>query len=197
MVSETFKGYHAWSNRDSIVIMSRPGIAVNISSSDSAIGAAAGALADEFALKAGKIVKTAYGEGRILGAKNNQLWYCCDGAEQSAWYWRSGELKELLEAGTIKFDVEPSAAALAAAAYLQVGSASPTKADSVPEALSLEAFSEGLRDSSWTRSDDENICRVINALANKYDIDPLRISANDIELHIVKAGLLPGKSSVA
>ena len=32
-------------------------------------------------------------------ARCNQLWYCYEGGEQSAWYWRTDELQDLCDAG--------------------------------------------------------------------------------------------------
>lgn len=199
LIENTFRGYKAWCNRDSIVITSRPGISVSISTGSEAIERAAGALAKTFDLKAGKIVKTAYGEGCILGGRLNQLWYSYEGAENSAWYWRTDELSTLLELGTIKFDVEPSAAAQATASHHQQNS-SPADADSITAcapALEYSAFREGLLHTQWSRADDEVICRAVNSLASKHDMDPLRISAADVEKHLVLTGLLPGKSSAA
>ena len=60
--------------------------------------------------------------------------------------------------------------------------------------MSQEAFCAGLREIVWTRTEDEAICRAVNALANKYDIDPLRISAANIEQHIASAEVLPNKT---
>jgi hypothetical protein len=191
LVEQMFQGYSSWTDREKVVILTRPGISVQICTSDAAIARVAGPLAEQFSLTAGKVVRTAYGEGKILGARHNQLWYSYNGGEQSAWYWRGDELKDLIDFAIVGFDVEEGEVAVA------TRRASVSSACAPPPVLTYEDFRAGISDAQWSRADDELITRTVNSIASKYDYDPQRIPASVVEAQLVMTGILPGKSSAA
>jgi len=60
-----------------------------------------------------------YGVGKILGARNEQVWYQMQGGDSSssnceAWYWLREELDALLGTGIVTFDTESAAASTGA-----------------------------------------------------------------------------------
>jgi hypothetical protein len=99
LVYNMFEAHRAWSDTATCVITTRPGIKISISTGQLAVEKAAGKLASSLDIRVGKTVKTQYGPGKVLGARCNQLWYCYEGGEQSAWYWRTDELQDLCDAG--------------------------------------------------------------------------------------------------
>jgi hypothetical protein len=157
-------------------------------------------------------VQTQYGPGKLLGARNNQLWYCFEGSEQSAWYWRFGELRQLVQEGVIKFISEVEAAPEAAegkdastagsskslVAAAAVAAAVGGKEGGTDEVLSYAQFRRGLLGAQWTQAEDERLCRAVNGLNTKLDLDPHRIPSSVIEQHLFAPGqLFPGKPLAA
>ena len=65
--------------------------------------------------------------------------------------------------------------------------------------MSRDEFVDGIQPSrAWTAEDDAIICRLVNYIANKYDMDPYRIAAASIKEHISSRddSLLQGRADM-
>ena len=201
-----YSAYKIWRRSDVIPIKSRPGIVVHINTSKEAIATAVGSdIADKYQLVANMRIHTQYGDGTLLGAKDYQLWYSYDlnsGGDNNNWYWRKSEIVELLDSGVISFS---SSNDNTVAAKDSAESSSPTSASSALEAknevttvpLSEEDFKLGLCGSPWSLAEDQQVCLLVNSLAHKKDIDPVRISAADVENVIARHSLFASSRSPA
>eukprot|EP01038_Epipyxis_sp_PR26KG_P005374 gene5374-7452_t len=191
LVANIYEGYKKWRNSEQITIKSRPGIEVVIETSQSALINAVGSqLVEMFNLKVGKIIRTQYGPGRILGARKNQLWYSYESGENNAWYWKGKEqLEELINFGFIGLNEEDSDQA-------NVEDNNQIITISKENNLEFNEFNDRLNSNKWIMSDDEKICDVINCISFKYDLDPLRVSVADINKYIISAASLPDKNTL-
>ena len=196
--------YTLWRQSDIIPIKSRPGILVYISTSKAAIANAAGpAIASSFNLTANIPIRTQYGNGVLLGARGAQLWYSYDlnnGSDSNNWYWNKSEIPELLGNGTISFNStstagenEGTTTAIATATASTTTSVEP---DTAIAQLSESDFRNGLCGGSpWTVEEDKLICQLVNSLTLKKDIDPLRVSTEDIEHVLSQHPLFKSRTS--
>jgi len=199
LVHNMYEAHRAWSDTATCVITTRPGIKISISTGQLAVEKAAGKLASSLDIRVGKTVKTQYGPGKVLGARCNQLWYCYEGGEQSAWYWRTDELQDLCDAGHIKFEAttdEETTPGTDEAPGVVAGNMIGLLDQ---HEMSRDEFVDGMIQPSraWTAEDDAIICRLVNYIANKYDMDPYRIPAASIKEHISsRDGLLQGRADM-
>ena len=198
--------YTLWRQSDIIPIKSRPGILVYISTSKAAIANAVGQdIAGSLNLTANLPIRTQYGSGVLLGARGAQVWYSYDlnnGSDSNNWYWNKSEISDLLASGTISFtssttttgETENTATATAATtATITTGSA---ESEAVIAQLSELDFRNGLCGGSpWTLEEDRLICQLVNSLTLKKDIDPLRVSSEDIEHVLSQHPLFKSRTS--
>ena len=160
-----------------------------------------------------------YGTGRVVGARNEQVWYQMTGGEAGlagAWYWLRAELLELLNAQAVEFDnlTSPAqavpGAAIAPAIAGDVGtgsSASPgSNSPSSPHhrrqvrAVPYSAFCKLLLPSTaqggpWTLAEDALLCQAVNSYADAAGVDPLRIHPERLEEHRIAVRLLPHRTA--
>ena len=190
LVSRLYDAYVRWRNHDLTIVTSRPGIAVGIDSRVTAIHRAA-PLAVELCptLQAGTRVRTPYGPGKVVGAKEDQLWYVLDSEDNGAWYWTSEQFGDLLSMGVAGFDLGedvPTALPL---------NRETSASEGLPK-MTLEDFEASLHGTTrpWSLAEDEQLAEMVNAYSNKKDCDPLRITALDFELYRTRNGVLLERS---
>lgn len=192
LVSKLYDAYVRWRNHDMTIVTSRAGIAVGIDSRSDAIQRAA-PMAVELCptLRAGTRIRTPYGTGKIVGAKEDQLWYILDSEDNGAWYWTSEQFSDLLSMGAAGFDLEDSDV------FRTKLARETSESESLPK-MSIAEFQTSLRGCKkpWTFAEDEMITHMVNVYADKKDYDPLRITALDFELYRTRNGVLLERSCV-
>jgi len=62
--------------------------------------------------------------------------------------------------------------------------------------MSRDEFIDGIQSRAWTQEEDAIICRLVNYIANKYDMDPFRIASASIQEHISSQDLLHGRADI-
>jgi hypothetical protein len=190
LVTRLYDAYVRWRNHDTKIVTSRPGIAVGIDSREDAIHRAA-PMAVEIcpSLQAGTRIRTPYGTGKIVGAREDQLWYVLDSEDNGAWYWTSEQFSDLLSMGAAGFDLEESDVRPGRLAR------ETSESEGLPK-MSLADFKASLRGKKkpWSFGEDEMLTHMVNVYADKKDCDPLRITALDFELYRTRNGVLLERS---
>ena len=200
-VHRMHSAYTLWRQSDVIPIKSRPGIVVYISTSKAAIANAVGEdITNSFNLKANSPIRTQYGSGVLLGARGAQLWYSYDlnnGSDSNNWYYTKNEIPDLLSSGTISLhgtNAEENEQIMTANSI--VTASTESESESAIEQLPESVFRSGLCGGSpWTLEEDKLICQLVNSLTLKKDIDPLRVSAEDIENVLSQHPLFKSRTS--
>jgi hypothetical protein len=153
------------------VIKSRPGIEVIIDTKDSV-------LIPEFDLvisSSTQIIKSRYGKGKVVGMRRYlesvQIWFKIDNDSCGAWYWTKEEVAGMIERGEIEIETET----------INKNDAVNFIAESKENLIKLEDFITFMTNPAWVIEEDEKLVALVNKLANKLNIDPLRITAKQLE----------------
>jgi hypothetical protein len=186
LISKMYDAYLRWRQHDLVIITSRSGIDVAIDTRIDAVLRAAQPVLDICpGIRTGIKVRTPYGSGKIVGARLDELWYVLDSEENGAWYWTSDQLIDLIGMGSVSFDDEPIPA--------------PEQAERIDSIaipmMKLEEFSTSLMSTKqWSHIEDEALIQLVNTYSNKFDCDPMRIVAMDLETYRQRNGILPDRT---
>jgi len=193
-IDEFYASYKRWRAHDKHVIKSRPGLEVAVDMSIEAIERALGeALASSCGLRAGKKFQSQFGDGHIIGARYNQLWWVLESGESDAWYWTREEFRDLLDTGELNFGDEES----------KSEDEKPPTMFSLSQSheplpiLTIEEFTSILisKERSWSLDEDAAITLAVNTFSDKYGVDPLRIFAEDLESYRSTTNVLKHRSA--
>jgi len=189
LVQKIYDAYVRWRQHDLVIVKSRPGIDVAIDTRSDAVRRASRVIADMFPnIQAGTRLRTPYGPGKIVGARVDELWYVLDSEENGAWYWTAEQLCDLVGMGTLGFNVDEENCNV-------VVSDNDVHENELPT-MSFEDFAGSLCQptSPWSFDEDVALTGLVNTYVDKYDSDPLRISANDLEMYRQRNGILSSKT---
>lgn len=144
---------------------SRPGIEVAIDTSNESIP-------QSFAYRGrailiGDAFKSRQGICRIIGYTVDRLWYSVESGILGAWFWTCAEFQSQLNEGSLSFaEEDPSRSVI----YFDLDASDEV----IAPALSLASFRESYS-KSWSTYDSETLVKLVNEMADKYNLNPLRI----------------------
>lgn len=187
LIKKVFEAYCTSRCDKQMRYKSRAGVEVSVDIDYKSLQSVMGALLEIFPVQVGSKFKSSYGEGRLIGVRNHQVWFSLDDGGSGAWCWTAQELTDLVGSGMLSFDLD---------APVQ-STPRIISDDSLGQEteLNISDFRSMLREQIWTLQEDEMIARMTNEIADSQGLDPLRIPIDILQDFHTKKTYLKSRTS--